>query len=473
MGSNKNGSLGIGPETANSFSPMLVSSLADHKAIKIASGGEHTLALLDTGDLFSWGLNSQGQLGLNSKETQYFPQKLHYFQGGSKSFCDIAAGYNHSFILTKEGAILSFGGNTFGQLGNGSKLKQMFAKKIDAFASGRSIIKIACGFNFTLFLSDKGEVYSCGDNSFGQLGLGKTLLSTELPLQVSFPPEGQFIVRISAGSFSAALTDHGKLFLWGLNFLTNTYEPTAINFSHSLKDVAIGSDYGIALCTKGKVYAWGRNENGELGIGGFTNNLEIEENPYFSKKKVIAVSCGEHHVMALGESLIKGEENEHSLAEKWDLGQTRMNVEKTVKKIVIEKKAHCSIKENCIKNRKELGEIDINSGENRGESKEELVKMNNMLKKNFENIDNALKVYCQKEKENYQDSKTHWQLSSFSKNELPQDPEDKVKYLLSKLIEKDTQIAELQHELIKKEALEHALLYKISFLEKNLNNKTF
>ena len=133
-------------------------------------------------------MNDLGQLGLNSKETQYSPQKVQCFlfeeNQANLRIIDINAGFNHSFMITSNSSLFSFGGNSFGQLGLGTKLKQTIAKGLAPLPEKPK--KVSCGYNYTLILTENGKIYACGDNSSGQLGLGKEIINSSIPILVKF-----------------------------------------------------------------------------------------------------------------------------------------------------------------------------------------------------------------------------------------------------------------------------------------------
>ncbi len=90
------------------------------KFINVQTGSEHSLALTDSGDIYSWGSNYYGQLGLGtsgSGTNKDTPQKVTV--NGVK-FTDIAVGVSHSLALTDTGVLYSWGVNEYGQLGLGT-----------------------------------------------------------------------------------------------------------------------------------------------------------------------------------------------------------------------------------------------------------------------------------------------------------------------------------------------------------------
>ena len=437
----------------------------------------------------------------------FFPQKIQKFLGENQKIIDLDAGYNHSFLLTSNFSLFSFGGNSFGQLGNGSKLKQMIPKILAPLPE--KPIKISCGFNFTLILTESGQIYSCGDNSCGQLGLGKALLNSNVPLLIKTNPETDAFIQISAGKHSAAITNSGRLYIWGMSLLNNAYFPQPVeNNSKKFKEISVGGDFGVGISNDGDIYVWGRNDNGELGLGDYTGRMELEENKYFIGKKLMKISCGENHAMAIGDNIldynspsvmsISLEEDEEGLIEinelqtpvkKKEIKAERSKSKGKKNNKNEEKENLMETKKNFDFKRKELNEISLNEIQNKNRddkstnskvkeqdsegSCSELKRMNDILSKNVENLNEVLKTYLENDSKN-----SKIELNFLKKNEISDnfendnlDIDEKLIYLMGKLSERDHDVANMQLELSKKEALQHALLYKIRFLEESLKAK--
>lgn len=120
---------------------------------------------------------------------------------------------------------LSTGSNYFGQLGNGTKYRQLLPKKM--LNKEAKFKKVVCGYNFTLLLDEDGKVFSTGDNSLGQLGIGKHVLNALHPSLIKHL-ENFRIVRISGGKHSAAIDRKGELFIWGMSFLGSNFLPKKV-----------------------------------------------------------------------------------------------------------------------------------------------------------------------------------------------------------------------------------------------------
>ena len=196
------------------------------KAVPVAAGLYHGLALTSTGAVFAWGWNIVGQLGNGSTNGSDVPVKVK-LPGGTK-VTGIAAGFAHSVALTSTGAVLAWGKNYNGNLGNGSTTDSDVPVKVN-LPVGTKVTAVAAGGEHSLAVTSTGAVLAWGYNADGQLGDGGTGASA-VPVSVSLPT-GTKVTAVAAGAL------------------------------HSL-----------ALTSTGAVLAWGYNADGELGDGGRTNS---------------------------------------------------------------------------------------------------------------------------------------------------------------------------------------------------------
>nr|XP_031536981.1 secretion-regulating guanine nucleotide exchange factor isoform X8 [Vicugna pacos] len=162
--------------------------------------------------LFAWGANSYGQLGLGHKEDVLLPQQLSDF---CKPGCvkRITGGGGHSAIVTDEGDLFVCGLNKDGQLGLGHTEDVLYFTPCKSLL-GCPVQQVACGWDFTIILTENGQVLSCGSNSFGQLGVSHGPRRCVFPQAVELLRET--VVSIAAGLRHAlAATETGKVFTWG------------------------------------------------------------------------------------------------------------------------------------------------------------------------------------------------------------------------------------------------------------------
>lgn len=171
-GSNRYGQLGLGYEQKNVTAPRPLKSLSGIPFHQITAGGAHSFALTLSGAVFGWGRNKFGQLGLNDDNDRYVPCLLKSLR--SQKIVHICCGEDHTAALTKEGGVFTFGAGGYGQLGHNSTNHEINPRKVFELM-GSIVTQIACGRQHTLaFVPSSGRIYSFGLGGNGQLGTGST-----------------------------------------------------------------------------------------------------------------------------------------------------------------------------------------------------------------------------------------------------------------------------------------------------------
>ncbi|XP_038954684.1 probable E3 ubiquitin-protein ligase HERC4 isoform X4 [Rattus norvegicus] len=171
-GQNKYGQLGLGIECQKQTSPQLIKSLLGIPFMQVAAGGAHSFVLTLSGAIFGWGRNKFGQLGLNDENDRYVPNLLKSLR--SQKIVYICCGEDHTAALTKEGGVFTFGAGGYGQLGHNSTSHEINPRKVFELM-GSIVTQIACGRQHTsAFVPSSGRIYSFGLGGNGQLGTGST-----------------------------------------------------------------------------------------------------------------------------------------------------------------------------------------------------------------------------------------------------------------------------------------------------------
>jgi alpha-tubulin suppressor-like RCC1 family protein len=166
FGQNTHGQIGDNSTTTPRKTPYQVAGLID--IVAVAAGANHVLALKSDGNLYAWGHNQYGQLGIGNTTT---PQKLPVAVLLT-GVVAIAAGQYHSVALTSMGDFYTWGKNDFGQLANGTHGASLFSSTpLYIMAGGAGV---GAGLSHTLFVKADGTVHAAGDNFSGQLGNGST-----------------------------------------------------------------------------------------------------------------------------------------------------------------------------------------------------------------------------------------------------------------------------------------------------------
>lgn len=171
-GSNFSGQVGRGAVEAQApehASPGRVQALEGWSIADVACGSEHTIAAAGP-SLFCFGSNEVGQCGIGDDGPLTLPKpKLLKALRGIR-VAQVAAGDSHSLALTTCGTVLSWGGNTHGQLGHGDTLNRFVPVPVSALWA-LPVVQIAAGEAHSLALTAGGCVFSFGRNRSGQLGL--------------------------------------------------------------------------------------------------------------------------------------------------------------------------------------------------------------------------------------------------------------------------------------------------------------
>ncbi|XP_072799353.1 probable E3 ubiquitin-protein ligase HERC6 isoform X1 [Vicugna pacos] len=174
-GAGSDGQLGTGEFKEINFIPKKIKTLTGIKIIQVSCGHYHSLALSEDGQVFSWGKNIDGQLGLGSEfPSQASPQRVRSLEG--IPLAQVAAGGAHSFALSLSGTSFGWGSNSAGQLAlHRSKVPAQSYRPLSVGAlKSLGVTYISCGYEHTAVLTQDGKVFTFGDNSYGQLGHSPT-----------------------------------------------------------------------------------------------------------------------------------------------------------------------------------------------------------------------------------------------------------------------------------------------------------
>ncbi|KAA8594019.1 hypothetical protein FQN60_004853 [Etheostoma spectabile] len=210
-----NGYSQLGNGTTNhGLTPALVSTnLLSKRVTEVACGSHHTIALTTDGEVYAWGYNNSGQVGSGSTANQPTPRRVSSCLQ-NKVVVNVACGQLCSMAVLDNGEIYGWGYNCNGQLGLGNNGNQQTPCRIAAL-QGVNIVQVACGYAHTLALTDEGMVYAWGANSYGQLGTGNKS-NQALPTLINTDKERMVEVAACHTSHtSAAKTQSGQVLMWG------------------------------------------------------------------------------------------------------------------------------------------------------------------------------------------------------------------------------------------------------------------
>jgi Regulator of chromosome condensation (RCC1) repeat/Bacterial Ig-like domain (group 2) len=163
-GDGSSGALGTGSSIPSSDTPVAVAGARTY--LRIASGRNHTCAIAGTGELFCWGGNSSGQLGVTATGIQNTPLLV------SSSYADVSVGDDFTCALSAAGAVNCWGRNSAGQLGRGEASPSGTSSAIVTVAGGHQFVAISSGRRHACAIDTAGDVWCWGSNTFGSLGNG-------------------------------------------------------------------------------------------------------------------------------------------------------------------------------------------------------------------------------------------------------------------------------------------------------------
>lgn len=233
---------------------------------------------MDYTEVFAWGADQSGQLGLGRKKTRETYNSPKFFSFNiliSKLSC----GGEHSCFISKAGHVYSMGSNNDGRLGFGSTdPSQTSSPSLVEALLPHMITHIACGWAHTLAANSKGVCYAWGQGKYGALGVD-SLDTCYGPITVKLPREYK-VLSIAAGNrHSGAICDsegnQGALFMWGAgdsgqlgtSKKENELLPVKLEGVERVQGIALGAVHSLILSETGRVLATGGNSFGQLGIG--------------------------------------------------------------------------------------------------------------------------------------------------------------------------------------------------------------
>ena len=290
-GKNINGRLGTG-NNASVVTPISLDNSIHIK--KLFSGNVNTFFLTQNGLLYATGENSKGQLGIGNLDNQFSPVSIPFFK--SMQIKKVTAGWYHTIFLTTTGDVYVCGDNTYGQLGNGTNVATNIPIKLDLKCSD-----IAAGQGHSVFLTTDNKVYTAGWNWYGQLG-NNTKGNSNKPFLIN--TDNNIIHKVYAGmSYTLLLNSSGKVFGCGDNTngqiglsrdIVNQRSFKQIQEVNEITDISTGQSHTFFMTNKNDMYAVGLNEKGQLGIG-HNNTIYKPEKVAFFNKNIWKIAAGANH----------------------------------------------------------------------------------------------------------------------------------------------------------------------------------
>jgi alpha-tubulin suppressor-like RCC1 family protein len=266
---------------ALSSEPKVVPFFNDKSPVYVYMGPRHSGVVTEDGSLYTFGTGNWGVLGHGNEDSVDFskPKRVDYFSKNNIKIKKVCMGDFHTIALSDKGEVYTwgFGGrkglfqflaSDYGALGHGDKVHTFVPKKVKYFENNKVKIKdIASGIRHSVALSDDGYVYTWGKGEFGLLGNGSNK-------DAALPIKNEYLEMYK--------TENPK---------------------HSVVKIDCADEYTAALTEDGNVYVWGKNNQGQLGMGSGigVDFYESEKFPVLNQKPKDTIftdfSCGENTMM--------------------------------------------------------------------------------------------------------------------------------------------------------------------------------
>ncbi|NJD91196.1 MAG: PKD domain-containing protein [Geobacter sp.] len=264
-----NGSGQLGDNTTDDkLLPIRIGTDSDWK--DVAVGVEHTVALKNDGSLWSWGCNGDGELGDGTTVDQLTPKRI----GIANDWAAIFTGSYHTLALKTDGSLWAWGYNNSGALGDGTTIEKSEPVQV---GTDTDWAHVSAGYDdHNVALKADGTLWAWGYNSYGQVGDGSRVKKLT-PFQIG---TDQWKSATAGGNFTMAVKNDGSLWGWGrnnygqlLDDITVSTIPVNVGSEINWSKVSAGWAHVLAMKSDGSLWAWGDNSYGQLGDGTFNNNL--------------------------------------------------------------------------------------------------------------------------------------------------------------------------------------------------------
>ena len=296
-------------------------NLSGDEIMSMVGGQNHSMILTKSGAVFTYGDNTYGQLGTGDTRSIDSPTSITTaFEG---KVVQIAALGNHSLALTEDGRIYSWGQNNHGQVGNGrigdgyDVLSPIDITNSLGLPAGTQVIEVYAAWESSFALTNDGRIFAWGANNQGQLATGD-IGDKSLPTEVTFPFDGKMI-KLATDSHVLALTDTGHLYSWGYNDHgqadagqggdTNILRPIEITDYMQLSDgveieaIGAASNASMVLLSDNTSWVWGQNVDGNLGTGGSREQQPLTHVTWLAgNDDITQFATGYYSAIALTES---------------------------------------------------------------------------------------------------------------------------------------------------------------------------
>jgi alpha-tubulin suppressor-like RCC1 family protein len=279
---------------AEATSPDLAAAAATAPSfVQVSAGITHTCGVTAADRAYCWGGNSEGQLGDGTTTDRRKPRAV----AGGLRFRFVSAGNQYTCGLTTNDRAYCWGSNIWGTLGEGSDVASR-PTPVEV-AGGRRYRQLRAGHTHACAVTLAEVTFCWGDNAYGQLGIGFAS-STTAPVRVK---TGGLVFRqvFAGGWHTCGLTAEKRVWCWGRNDFGQLGDgargiglsPLAVAGGHAFTQLSAGLIHTCGVTTAGVAYCWGRGFRGALGDG--TQSDRLAPVPVAGGLHFSGVSAGNSH----------------------------------------------------------------------------------------------------------------------------------------------------------------------------------
>eukprot|EP00656_Telonema_subtile_P053531 TRINITY_DN7783_c0_g2_i4.p1 TRINITY_DN7783_c0_g2~~TRINITY_DN7783_c0_g2_i4.p1 ORF type:complete len:2135 (-),score=453.89 TRINITY_DN7783_c0_g2_i4:112-6516(-) len=243
-------------------------------------GSRHTAVLTTAGDLYVWGDNTRGQLGigmpgetpddhdiLKEPPPKFSPTAVRCKELGGYRCLSVACGAEFTCVVTDTNSLFTWGDNYYGQLGHGDSVTRGKPAQVMHLTKNQGfndiVVQVACGGAHSVVLTDKGSLLVMGLGAYGALGKGDVApCDYPKPIDINMSDMSAPVTPLSTPR--TPRTPRGSE--------VKGREATKV----PMASIACGTNHTLALSQEGKMFAWGLSTHGRLGIGESNERLRAQ-----------------------------------------------------------------------------------------------------------------------------------------------------------------------------------------------------